>query len=282
MRNLTVKRAKTFVACLAKANVYIEDEKNYDLIINNTPCRKLGTLKNGEEKTFEISEASARVYVIADKLSKGFCNEFVEIPYGEEDVTLTGKNRFNIATGNAFRFDGEVSEEVLANRRKSTRRGAIVMVIAGIVGFIIGFMGTSTAFGNGLNGEPKDFSASGMAITLTDNFELDSVEGYALACKSDKVIMFALRESFAEYPVLEDYTVREYADAANRASTLIQSKDSLTYFEYDALNGNDYHYFAFVYKTEDAFWLVQFGCRKSVADDCREYAFEWAKSVKFD
>ncbi|MBQ9745983.1 MAG: hypothetical protein IJW21_04100, partial [Clostridia bacterium] len=71
MRKLTIKRAKTYVACLAKMNVYIEDENNYDLIINNSPCRKLGTLKNGEEKTFEISEASARVFVIADKLSEG-------------------------------------------------------------------------------------------------------------------------------------------------------------------------------------------------------------------
>ena len=186
MRNLTIKRTKTFVASLARLNVYIEDENNCDLVINDSPCRKLGTLKNGEEKTFEISEASTRVYVIADKLSKGFCNEFAEIPYGEEDITLTGKNHYNPFTGNPFRFDGAASPEVIANRKKNTRRAVVVMAIAGVIGFIIGFFGTS---GEKLDATPKDFSASGMTITLTENFEPTTYEGYELVCESKKVVI---------------------------------------------------------------------------------------------
>jgi hypothetical protein len=37
-------------------------------VINNIRCRKLGELKNNEEKTFEIDENQAKVFVIADKL----------------------------------------------------------------------------------------------------------------------------------------------------------------------------------------------------------------------
>ncbi len=288
MRNLTIKREKTFVACLAKVNVYIEDENNYDLIINNSPCRKLGTLKNGEEKTFEISEASARVYVIADKLSKGFCNEFAEIPYGEEDVILTGKNRFNPATGNAFRFDGEVSEEVLANRKNTFRRGIVVLTIALVIGLIIGAIvgsaiGTALLANNSYS-EPKDFSVSDMTVTLTDDFQTASYKGYDLVCQSKKVVVFALCEKFSLYPVMKNWTVDDYTNIVknNAGAKNTLYADGLTYFEYDAVNGTDYHYYAFVYKTDDAFWFIQFATAKADAEAYKAQIMEWAKSVKFD
>lgn len=288
MRNLTIKRTKTFVACLAKANVYIEDEQNYDLIINNSPCRKLGTLKNGEEKTFEISESSARVYVIADKLSKGYCSEFAEIPYGEEDVTLTGKNHFNPATGNAFRFDGEVSEEVLANRKKGFRRGIVILTIALVIGLIIGVIVGSAIgnvlFGNISSGNAKDFSTADMTMTLTDDFQTTSYQGYDLVCQSKKVVVFALCEKFSLYPVMKGWSIDDYTNIVknNAGAKNTLHADGLTYFEYDAVNGTDYHYYAFVYKTDDAFWFIQFATSKADAEAYKAQIMEWAKSVKFD
>jgi len=75
MRRLTIKREKSFVASLAKLKIYIEDPASDEIRINGTPCRKIGDLKNGEEKTFEINEQKAKVFVIADNLSKEYCNE---------------------------------------------------------------------------------------------------------------------------------------------------------------------------------------------------------------
>jgi len=86
MRNLTIKRTKSFVACLIKLKVYIEDPSSNEMKINNISCRKLGDLKNGEEKTFLIGDNAAKVFVIADSLSKGFCNEYYSLPEGQEDV----------------------------------------------------------------------------------------------------------------------------------------------------------------------------------------------------
>ena len=104
MRNLTIKRAKNFVGSLAKMKVYVEDPTSNEICINDIPCRKIGDLKNGEEKTFQIDEQEVKVYVIADKLSKNYCNEFYQLSAGQEDVFLSGKNKFNPANGNAFRF----------------------------------------------------------------------------------------------------------------------------------------------------------------------------------
>ena len=78
-RNLTIKRRKKMVACLGTLKIYIEDPMRCDLIINNVACRKLGTLKNGEEKTFQIDKSAAKVFVIADALSKNYCNEYYQL-----------------------------------------------------------------------------------------------------------------------------------------------------------------------------------------------------------
>ena len=139
MRNLTIKRKKKFVACLGKMKVYIEDYQSNELIINGVHCRKLGDLKNGEEKTFVIGENAAKVFVIADTLSKDYCTEFYRISEGQDDILLTGENYFNPANGNAFRFDNNDSEEVLAARKKGNKKGAAILVIAIIIGFIVGF-----------------------------------------------------------------------------------------------------------------------------------------------
>ena len=133
MRNLTILRKKTFVACLGKMRVYIEDASSCELVINNIPCRKLGSLKNGEQKTFEIPEQAARIFVIADTLSTGFCSEVYSLPEGSEDITLAGRNKFNPARGNAFCFDNNETEEAKQNRKHGNKRGVVVLIVAAIV-----------------------------------------------------------------------------------------------------------------------------------------------------
>ena len=140
MRKLTIKRNKTFVACLGKMKVYVEDHSSSELTISDVPCRKLGELKNGEEKTFEIGNEAAKIFVIADKLSKDYCNDLYELPEGDEDIVLTGKNRFNPATGNAFRFDNNDSHVVRSNRERGTGKGMIALIVAIVVGVIVGFL----------------------------------------------------------------------------------------------------------------------------------------------
>ena len=194
MRNLTIRREKHFVASLGTMKVYIEDPTANDLTINGVSCRKLGTLKNGEEKTFTIAEEAAKVFVIADKLSKGFCSEYYPLPAGQEDVRLSGKNCFNPATGNAFRFDGVTDEAVLKHRKKGVRIGILVLIIAAIVGFGIGFLATSDLLVP--SGEPKTFSAKGMQITLTDEFSKQTAAGYTAGFGSKDVAVLVLKEDF--------------------------------------------------------------------------------------
>lgn len=80
MRNLTVKREKSFVACLITMKVFAEDKEHGETVIDGTPCRRIGELKNGEEKTFPIGEECVKIFVIADELSKASASTAMPFP----------------------------------------------------------------------------------------------------------------------------------------------------------------------------------------------------------
>lgn len=320
MRFLTIRRTKSFVASLMKMKVYIEDYTSNELVINNVPCRKLGELKNGEQVTFQIGDEAAKVFVIADKLSKGYCNEFYQLPYGPGDIFLTGKNKFSIASGNAFRFDNNNSEEVLANRKKSKRKGLIICAIAVVVGFLVGYIATTGLFsdndsdgynsgddvsilddGNDYNDDNKNsyndytkgpemrtFTAEGMKITLPEEFERIDVEDYTVYYQTDKFAIFGLREEFSLLEGFEDYTLEEYGKLVLKANSLtsheLKTYGGLMFFEYEYDNSDNnqtYRSRSFVFKADDAFWMVQFA---TLEEDFASYSddiMDWAKSIEF-
>lgn len=288
MRNLTIHRTKRFVACLVSMKVYIEDPNVCELVINGLPCRKLGELKNGESKTFRIGENFAKVFVIADRFSKGYCNEFYSIPAGTEDVELSGKNEFNPTTGNAFRFEGNNDPEVLEHRKKSRRNGRLVLISALLLGLFLGFF-----VGVISSSEPvsdKVFTKNGIYITLTNEFRETTVSGIPICFESVDVAVFAQEIPFSENPALANYTLEEYANALYKenehdARGDVLTENGLTFYEYQYHNPDDnmtYYYFTYVYKTESGFWIVQFATPDIEVTNHRENIVKWAKSVTFE
>lgn len=279
MRSLTILRKKKYVASLAKMKVYIEDPNSSELVINKVRCRLLGTLKNGEEKTFEITEDAARIYVIGDKLSKNFCNDFYELPAGSDPVLLTGENKYNPLNGNAFRFDGVTSKASESNRKKGLIIGAVVLAVAFIVGFIVGFIGES-----GL-GTPKDFKSEDLTITLTDEFTEGEAAGYIGCYESDNVLVMISTEP--KSMISDDLDVAGYAALFAQvagSSKSPKTQDGLTYVEYDSnvSAGEKYHYVAFVFLNDNDFYIVQFATFHEDASEYFEDIMSWAKTVKFN
>lgn len=287
MRNLTIFRQKSFVASAAKMKVYIEDPDFGNVEINGVPCTLLGVLRNGQETTFSIGTEAARVYVIADKVSRGYCSDYYPLPEGYEDVYLTGKNHFNPFAGNPFQFDGVTDELVLANRKKGRKKGTVVLIAALIVGLALGFFGAYLATKD--SAATKEFSANGVTITLTEDFTQIPADGFALYCESPDVAVFALKEDFFLMPGAEDYTVEEYAELVFQnnpmaADAQLHTEDSLTWFEYSYTNATealDYRFFVSVFKSDDAFWLIQFATLDALAEEHTPRFIEWAKDVSF-
>jgi len=288
MRQLTIHREKSFVGCLGKMKIYIEDPQNSDLTIQHVPCRKLGTLKNGETKTFSVEETEAQVFVIADKLSKNYCNEYYQLSEGTEPLFLSGKNTYHPAAGNPFRFHNNPSEGILENRKRNSRKGWLILLAAILIGVAIGVANAYWTISREESAEPKTFSDKGMTIELTDAFEPASFEGFTLAFDSRHVAVFALKEEFSLAEGLEDYSLEQYAALViqnNRLDSVTpKTEGGLTYFQYDGTNsetGQTYRYFSYVYKSGDAFWLVQFAALIEEADSYAPQIQTWAKSIRF-
>lgn len=287
MRTLTITRGKTFVGCLGKFKFYVEDANNPELTILNTPCRKLGTLKNGETKSFEIPEEAVRIFVIADKVSKGFCNEYFPIPAGTEDVTLTGQCKFNPANGNAFRFDGVTDEEVLANRRKSSSKGLIVLVVAMVVAFFVGgIIGVVSTVGSLFGSET--FTGEGYSITLPGRFFETEDDTFNAVYQSSSAVVMLYEETFADYPSIQNATPRYYArlmkDNVSYPSTdITETEDGLIYFDYTAAPGNyDFTYRVFVFKGSESFWTVQISVPSEDMAGMESKIMEWARSFELE
>ncbi len=291
MRKLTIKRRKSFVGCLATMKIYLEDATANELVIGGVSCRKLGTLKNNEEKTFEIGNDGAKVFAIADNLSKDYCNEYYQIPAGQEDVFLSGENKFNPASGNAFQFDQNESADVLQNRKNNTKKGLVILIAALAVGAVVG-----GAIGAGLvksmfsspKVEPKTFSDNGMNITLTNEFRELEAESFTHCYESSTVAVLVTKEAFTLPEGSESYSTQQYMDLVlqnNSLSATKFSRDGLVGFEYEATNADTketFRYISYVYKSGDAFWMVQFAGTPANVQTAADQIDEWAKSVSFE
>ena len=263
---------------MATMKVYIEDHTSGDLIIGDCPCRRLGVLRNGETATFQIPDEAAKVYVIADKLSRNFSNEYYPLPEGQEDIVLSGKCAYNPTAGNPFRFNGVTDENVLQNRKKGGRKSLVIMILAVLIGLGVGFWMNMP--------KEKTFSNNGIEITLTSDFEKEDFSGFDAGYISDDVMVLLLKEHFSMLEGSKNMSVDEYAQLVNENNGnkgTVKKENGVVYFEYSAVSdGKKYHYVVTMHKGPDAFWLVQFCTLETDKDTFRDRIFKWAASVDFE
>ena len=280
MRFLIIKRLKSFAASMKSMQVYVEDYEHGDAVIGGTPCRRLGALKNGEEKSFKINEAATGVYVVSDALANDASgNGYCAIPAGRDDVSLVGQ----VVAGNVFRF-GESAGAGIGGRRRIYKRSIMVALLVIISVIIVGFF--VALLPSFMPDEDKDFSANGMNITLNDSFSVDEDNArYTLLFESDNVGIAVLKESFSSIPGALTMTEQQYAElfaGAIGVDADIKLLDDMMCMEYDVTYDTDYHYLCFIYKTEDAFWAVEFTTQSIEADKYRADIIRWAGSISFD
>lgn len=302
MRYLTIRRNKSFVVSFLKIKIYVEDPTSNEFKINGMPCRKIGELKNGEQKTFLISDDKLRIHVIEYSLDKNFSSDFYEIPAGTENVFLSGKCIYHPFLGDVFRFDGIPTEEMKYLRKKRLKNGIVAITLFLTVysiilaSFLIPYFSapkekplTKDDASTLLDTMPKEkvFTKGGMSITLDETFtEEDLEEADAVYTSSlSYVVAFMVHDTYEEY---KDVTVDEYSNQSiliNERDAETKHKDGLTYYEYDADSSYydlTYHYVAFIYKPDDSFYLVQFAVKKEWYSKCEEDIFKYAKSVSFN
>ena len=278
MRNLTITRRKSFVGCAMKDKVYIRDALAQEITINGVPCRKIGDIKNGETKTFQIEDGEQQVFLIADKVSKDYCNAAITIPEGQEDISLSGAHKF-VFGSNPFRFDGvQQSVEEIAKQKRNGRKGKVIMIVAIIFGAVAGFLLTKGLFSD----SPKTFTNGEFQITLTDAFTPAEEPGYFSFYRSDNAMVFTVREAKT---VFGDITLEEYSElvlsANNKIGVRMEQGDGFMWFDYtDTPSEQEIYYLAVCCESKDAFWIVNFATPASNQDTYKETFLDWAKSIK--
>ena len=280
MRKLTIKRRKSIVACAVKDLVYIEDYQSSDITIQGVPCRKIGEIKNGEEKTFEISEEKQKIFIVFELLLKDTFHTSIAIEAGQENVSLSGKHYYNVS-GNPFRFDGvQLTEEEKANQKKRNRKGAIITIAAVVIGVIIGLF--SSGMFNFDTISEKTFTKDGFEITLTDQFKESALEGFFACYESKTAFAFVVRE---EKDILGDITLDEYADIVLEVNGRTELKKNVNgdfiWFSYtDTPDTQELYYLSVCIQGEDNFWIITFSTSAVNQEDFHPKFIQWAESCK--
>lgn len=280
MRSLTITRRKSFVGSMGKDKVYIRDEQSSEITIEGIPCRKIGEIKNGETKTFPISEDEQQIFLIADVLSKERCNASLVINAGQEDISLSGMHYFVLGS-NPFRFDGvELTPEQLAKQKKNHRKSGVILIAAAILGLLFGFsvgrLFTSTP------NDPKTFTKEGFEITLTDAFKEAQEPGFFSCYSSKTAMVFVLQE---EKTLFDDISLDEYRELVqkngNQHNIQSHTKDGVSWFDYTYVAGDqELYYFAVCYESENAFWVVNFATPIENRDKFADTFLQWAQTLK--
>ena len=135
---------------------------------------------------------------------------------------------------------------------------------------------------------PKTFTKDSMSITLTNRYKEVKLEGQTVAYDSKKVAVFALKEEFTLFEGTgygKDSSLEDYANlviTANEVVSSVKVVDDLTTFTYTAKNGNlEFTYFATVFKSADAFWLIQFATETKNYEAQKDNILTFAKSISF-
>lgn len=281
MRKVYLTRDKSFVGCLGKLNVYIEDHENSELTIAGIPCKKVCKIKNGETVSFDIGDEAVKVVVIADKLSKDMCNDYYQIPAGVGDVEIGGKCTYNPGAGNPFRFHGVTDEDALANRKRSGRKGIITTVIAIAIGIVIGLVMSMDTW----LVKPKNFVADDFEITLTTEFADDYEDGvYYFGTKECSVAVYSYH--YNEYAQITSMTEQEFLNLLKDngrfgISSELKEESGFAVVEEraESAQGDIRSYFTVFIKGEDAFFLFEFGSETDKYSEYRPEFIEWAKTI---
>ncbi len=292
MRNLTIKREKSFNGCLVNMNVYIEDPYS-DVMLCGIPCRLLGSLKNGQDVTFSIGEEALKVFVIPQNMNPKRVKvslEYYSVPAGWDDVFVSGALVSSPFSGVSFCYNVSGNEEGLKAVKRKSRNGILVTYLT-VFCVMIGIIAVIGLKAYLSQTRPKDFTIDKMTITLTNKFWKYTGNDF-LGFDSEDVAVFVVNDgNLDEYEIT---TVDEYCrllmllDYNDVPSAKMQTSDGLTYIEYTYTDTDEetgksytYRYFDYAYHSGDEFWLITFALYDKDTTKYQSQITEWAKSVRF-
>jgi len=134
--------------------------------------------------------------------------------------------------------------------------------------------------------EPKEFSGSGITITLDDSFQEKNTMIVTFYLESFDYIFTGEREEKSLFVGSDIDNLEEYADAVleysgNNDIEVLESEDgSYLYAYYTAVVDEDeFGYMLVCMESNDYYYVMNFACFEDELEDNKERFFDWADTI---
>ncbi|WP_026399815.1 hypothetical protein [Acholeplasma equifetale] len=134
----------------------------------------------------------------------------------------------------------------------------------------------------------KEFSKSGITITLTDDFYEKEIIAAPFYLESQDNIFMGNREDkslFSSMMTLERYTTLVLGQAEKTTDIEKYLDDNIEYYYayYEAtVDGRTFGYMLVTLESETHFYLINFACLKSKLEGNKDLYHSWARSIKVE
>lgn len=279
MRNLTIYRKSAAAGKLAKMNVFIEDPNSTELILPDHHYKKLGDLKNGEAKTFQVTEDAAKIIVVSEREGRNSRWGYYMLEQGTEDVVLTGKTTLEKGGQFVFEFDvksAQIDTQALNKRRVIKRWFVRVLIMVLCVLVLRSCLAEP---------EPKAFAVEDLNITLTTDFVRETNNEALAMFESKKVNVYIHKEVHIFYDDLRSLSAEEYAktiaENTDVNADITKNENGWVTYNHTKNAGKiiSSHHFFYVFKTTNSFWIVEF---VTPSDNYKDDIEQWANSMEFN
>ena len=134
--------------------------------------------------------------------------------------------------------------------------------------------------------EPKEFTKSGITVTLDESFTENENALHMVTYVSLNVIFTGNRET-----ITTNYTQKKYAElvlkAGNISGDVLEYSDDQISFAYsyytNTVEDIEYKYLLVCMKGQtNKYYCMNFGTKESMFDDYKDQMFEWAKTIKVE
>jgi hypothetical protein len=141
----------------------------------------------------------------------------------------------------------------------------------------------------GCSANPRNFSVSGITITLTGDFSVGKANDFDVYIKSDDVIFAAMEETSDELQSagLEVNSLNDYIDAmlelrgASRNDLKVRN-DYRYFVTTDTQSNVDYTHVSIALKNGDSYWICEFVCKTKDYKRLSDKILGWADTITFD
>lgn len=194
-------------------------------------------------------------------------------------------NKSDIVEGSLYELQELLRKNIPSDKFFVKRKSFnVIPILLPVIIVVIAFV-TVFSFLNLIskNYGEKTFSKSGLTITLTAEFYEDEMEPFTAFFDSENIGVFAIKEEFAQFQNNKSLSLKEYAEIVIdnfQVDAEVKEADGLTSFTFNEyVDGEEYTYFATIYRSNDALWLLQFVCESTKYEELKPTIIQYAKSV---